>query len=164
MKRPALYCFDIDGTLAGGDAGRRSFDDSETMTQELLDMRPYPNVLQLATQAIEAPNVEVMFCTGRVKRAYGVTWRWLNRHLSLSDADKRVTLVCRPDNIGLDGISQYKLGELVQAIRRQPEKLAELRCYDDWIGNLRLFETLRPMVSLLRLYRVEEGVVTLWNQ
>jgi|GEM_PF-5841106 len=160
MKARMLCCFDVDGTVVDG--GGTSFSADLTYAQ-LMRMRPYPNIVRMVAQAIARDGTEVMFCTGRPKSMYGVTWRWLNRHLQLADAGKRTSLVCRPDETTLDAVPQYKLSELVQAIRRQPQKLAELRCYDDSIANLRLFQTLRPMVSKLRLYRCEDGVATLWT-
>lgn len=157
MKRPILYCFDIDGTLA------EPMQQYEETPERLLALRAHPNVVRLVASALALDNAEVMFCTGRSKNAYGATWRWLNRHLSLARLNKRVTLTCRPPETPLDAIPQFKLSELVQAIRRQPEKLAELRCYDDSVQNLRIFQTLRPMVTKLNLYRIEDGVATAWG-
>lgn len=154
-----LHCFDVDGTVA--EFNGQIFDASIDSRAALLSLRAYPNVVQLVTQAIAAPNSTVMFCTGRPTSLYGPTWRWLNRHLRLASSGKSVTVVCRPDEVSLSAIPQYKLGELVQAVRRvQP---AELRCYDDNVQNLRLMQTLRPMVKTLRLYRCEDGVVSAWS-
>lgn len=157
MKRPILCCFDIDGTLA---ERMEPYDESPAA---LLALRPHPNCVRLVASALALDHAEVMFCTGRSKRAYGATWRWLNRHLGIARMNKRVSLVCRPPETPLDAIPQYKLAELVQAIRRQPQKLAELRCYDDSVANLRLMQTLRPIVTALRLYRVEDGIATAWT-
>lgn len=157
MKRAILCCFGVDGTVSqhGGD---------ETASDEqLLQAKPYQNVLDVVAQAMQMPNAEVMFCSSRPKQLYGVTWRWLNCHLDLARAGRPVALVCRPPGLPVDAVPQYKLGEIVQAIRRQPEKLAELRCYDATIKSLRLMQTLRPMVSALRLYRVENGVASQWG-
>jgi len=156
MTRPILCCFDIDGTLSA------KMDQYDESLNNLLSLRPHPNSIRIVMAALTLDNAEVMFCTGRSKGAYGATWRWLNRHLGIAHLGKRVTLVCRPPETPLDAIPQYKLSEVVQAIRRQPEKLAELRCYDDSVQNLRLMQTLRPMVDKLRLYRVEDGVATAW--
>lgn len=157
MKRPILCCFDIDGTLA------EKMDPYDESMASLLSLRAHPNTVRLVASALALDHAEVMFCTGRSKSAYGATWRWLNRHLGIARIGKRVSLVCRPNETPLDAIPQFKLSELVQAIRRQPEKLAELRCYDDSVANLRLMQTLRPMVTQLRLFRVEDGVATAWT-
>lgn len=156
MKRPILCCFDIDGTLC------ERMERYDEAAEALLALRPHPNTIRLVAGALALDHAEVMFCTGRSKAAYGPTWRWLNRQLGIAHLNKRVSLVCRPAETPLDSIPQYKLSELVQAIRRQPEKLAELRCYDDTVANLRLMQTLRPLVTELRLYRVEDGVATAW--
>lgn len=154
-----LHCFDIDGTLA--EFSNQIFDESLDSRAAMLSLRAYPNVVQLVTQAIAAPNATVMFCTGRPRSLYGPTWRWLNRHLRLAESGKRVSVVCRPDEVTLAAIPQYKLGELVQEVRRV--RPTELRCYEDNVQNLRLFGTLRPMVKTLRLYRCEDGVVGAWS-
>ena len=161
MKQPVLYCFDIDGTLAEhGTEALQMFEDSPDSIAALLALRAYPNIVQLITQAIAAPNATVMFCTGRPVSLYGPTWRWLNRHLRLADVGKRVSVVCRPEEVALGAIPQFKLSELVQAVRRV--RPVELRCYDDNVQNLRLFGTLRSLVKSLRLYRCEDGVVSAW--
>jgi hypothetical protein len=162
MQQPILVCFDVDGTLAIHSDDPTLFDRS-TDDGRLMRLRAQPNLVQIAMQYLADPNVEVMFCTGRAKSLYGVTWRWLNRYLNLAVSGKPVTLVCRPDDTALNAIPQFKLSELVQAIRRQPQKLAELRCYDDSVENLRLFQTLAPTVKRLRLYRVDDGVATQWS-
>lgn len=162
MRQPVLHCFDIDGTVAEADAyGGKLFDGSADAAAMLALLRAYPNVVQLIKQAIAAPNTDVMFCTGRSRSLYGATWRWLNRHLRLTESGKRVSVVCRPDEVSLAAIPQYKLSELVQAVRRV--RPTELRCYDDDVQNLRLFGTLRPMVKTLRLFRCENGVATAWT-
>lgn len=150
-----LCCFGIDGTLADSDvfSGRTA--------EQLLELPAYANVVRLTTEAIERDDTDVMFCTARPKAQYGVTWRWLNRELNLSGSGRRVALVCRPDETTPDDIPQYKLLELVQAVRRhRPE---ELRCYDRSVRNLRLFQTLGQMVTRLRLYRCDVGVTSLWK-
>ena len=162
MKQPVLYCFDIDGTVAEhGTEALQMFEDSPDSITALLALRAYPNVVQLVMQAVAAPNATVMFCTGRPRSLYGPTWRWLNRHLRLADNGKAVSVVCRPEEVALAAIPQYKLSELVQAVRRV--RPVELRCYDDNVQNLRLFGTLAPMVKTLRLYRCEDGVASAWR-
>jgi hypothetical protein len=154
-----LHCFDIDGTVS--EFSGQIFDESIDSHAAIMALRSYPNVVQLVTQTMAAPSATVMFCTGRPRSLYGPTWRWLNRHLRLSRSGKRVTVICRPDEVAVSAIPQYKLGELVQAVRRV--RPAELRCYDDNVQNLRLFQTLKPMVKTLRLYRCEDGVVSAWS-
>lgn len=155
-KRPILCCFGVDGTVSQGDGTAESH-------EQLLQTKPHQNVLDVVMQVMRMPNAEIMFCSARPKQLYGVTWRWLNRHLDLARAGRPVSLVCRPPELAIDAVPQYKLGEVVQAIRRQPEKLAELRCYDATVKTLRLMQTLRPMVSTLRLYRVENGLTSQWG-
>jgi hypothetical protein len=162
MRQPVLHCFDIDGTVAEGNAFEgKLFDGSADSHAAMLALRAYPNLVQLIRQTMAAPSATVMFCTGRPRSLYGPTWRWLNRHLRLAESGKAVSVVCRPDEVSLGAIPQYKLSELVQAVRRV--RPTELRCYDDNIQSLRLFGTLAPMVKTLRLFRCENGVATAWS-
>lgn len=162
MAQPTLHCFDIDGTISEyGPYKEKMFDGTPDSPAAILAVRAYPNIVKVATQAIATADAEVMFCTGRPQSLYGPTWRWLNRHLRLADSGRRVSVVCRPEDVALSAIPQYKLSELVQAIRRV--RPVELRCYDDNLENLRLFGTLQPLVKTLRLFRCEEGVATSWR-
>jgi hypothetical protein len=113
---------------------------------------------------MELPNATLMFCTGRDRVFFGATWRWLNKHFGLAQSGKQITLACRPHRIPVEMTPHYKVGEITKAIRRHPEKLAELRCYDDNLSNLRVFQTLRPMVTTLRLFRCADGLATRWGK
>ena len=162
-KQPILVVFDIDGTLVNirdVDVGTVSdiyADDA------LMRLTPYPNIVGLVKQYIERQNTTVLFCTGRPKRAHSVTRRWLNKHVGLNSSGKRVTLVCRPDDTPEANIPTFKLGEIVQAVRRVGSKPSEARIYDDEFPNLRVFETLRPMVHSLQLFHASDGVVSQWS-
>ena len=161
MARGQLAVFDIDGTLA-------RIPDDDVIPDDIFDedrvgaMVPVPNMIEVARQYVDKPNVEIVFCTGRPKRIFGVTWRWLNRHLGLARSGKRVTLVCRPPNVPPERIPVFKLAEVVQAIRRMGGK-PDVAIFDDDVLNLRMFETLQSRTADLRLFRVEDGVVSKWS-
>lgn len=159
MKEPVLVVFDIDGTLAkGGEPADDIYED-----ERLLGLEPIPNMIAIAKRYAATNNVELMFCTGRPKRSFRATWQWLNKHLQIASSGKRVTLACRPDDVSEDRIAPYKLGEVVNAIRRVGSKPSEALVFDDDVMNLQMFETLRPMVHRLRLYKVEGGVASQWS-
>ena len=160
MSEPVLVIFDIDGTLAvHGDIS-----DPDIYNEErLAALEPIPNMIAMAKRYVKMSNVTVMFCSGRPKSTYGVTWDWLNRYLGLSASGKAVTLALRPEDISDDGISTYKMSEVFQAVRRAGSKPSEVVIYDDDIMNLQMFETIRPMVNRLRLYKVEGGIASQWG-
>jgi len=158
QKLPTLIMFDIDGTLA------QPIDFSEQTTDEhVLGARPIHNTIRLVAKFLCMPHMEVMFCTGRPKRMFRPTWAWLNRHLNLTTIGRPVPLICRPDELSPSQIPAYKLSEVLQALRRMSSRPPKAWIYDDSVANLRLFQTLRPFVGELRLYRVEDGIATQWS-
>jgi len=160
MARKTLVVFDIDGTVAkipeGPVVGDIFGED------RVSGMAPIPNMVKVVKQYLAERGVEILFCTGRPKVIFGATWRWLNRHLGLARSGKRVALTCRPPEVPMERIAVYKLGAIMQAIRRLGGK-PEVLIFDDDIANLRMFETLRPSVSSLRLFKVEDGVFSQWS-
>ncbi len=158
-KEPVLVVFDIDGTLAKNDPGALDINNENY----LLRMPSYPNMLDLARKYLKMKNTEMLFCTGRPKITFSTTRRWLNKHLDLSSTDKRVGLVCRPDGTPESSIPTFKVSEILQAIRRMGSNPAEALIFDDDVHNLRLFETLKPMVRELKLFKVTDGVVSDWS-
>jgi hypothetical protein len=159
-KEPVLVVFDLDGTLAqDGPEGGDIYDE-----QRLAALEPWPNMVAVVRRYIAMPNVAVMFCSGRPKARFRVTWDWLNRQVDLSGAGKSVTLALRPESIPEDRIAAYKLSEIVQAVRRLGSKPSEALVFDDDIQNLQMFEIIRPMVRRLRLYLVANGVASQWGE
>lgn len=159
-KEPVLVVFDIDGTL--GKLGPLT--DSEAWSDRyLLSMPSYANMIDLVKSYLKKRNVTLMFCTGRPVRWQSTTRRWLNSKLDLSQAPNRVTLVCRPDEKPTSGIPAFKLAEILQAIRRLGSRPAEAVIYDDDVNNLLLYETLKPMVRKLSIFKVDEGMISEWS-
>ena len=159
-KSKVLVVFDVDGTLA-----KVEEDPPVDMYDRnyLAKLSPCHNMLSLVKRYMRMEKAELMFCTGRPKRAFTPTWQWLNRHLHLAASGKRVTLVCRPDEMDEAATPTFKLHEIVAALRRIGTKPFEALIYDDDLANLRLFESLRPMVQNLRLFKVEDGVASQWS-
>jgi len=159
MAEPVLVVFDIDGTLAqeGPPASDTYADD------RLLSLEPVKNMIAIAKKYIATEHVDIMFCTGRPKRSFRSTWQWLNKHLQLATSGKRIHVCCRPDDMPENRIADYKLGEIVQAVRRMGSKPSEALVFDDNVMNLQMFETIRPMVHRLRLYKVENGLASNWS-
>ena len=155
-----LVVFDIDGTLAkiGPDDGADIYDEAR-----LAALPPWDNVVAIAQRYMKDPKVVMMFCSGRPKGTYRVTWDWLNRLVGLSRG-KSVTLALRPEEVSEDRIAPYKLSEIVQAIRRLGSKPNEAIVFDDDVTNLQMFEVVRPTVRRLRLYRAEDGIVSQWGE
>lgn len=158
-KEPVLVVFDIDGTLAKIETGAIDIYDPNY----LFNLGTYPNMITIVRQYLRMKNAEILFCTGRPKRTFSATRRWLNKHLDLSSLDKRVGLVCRPDDSPESSIPTFKVSEILQAIRRLGSNPAEALIFDDDVQNLRLFETLKPMVRKLTLFKVTDGVVSDWS-
>lgn len=129
----------------------------------LTSLDPQRNMIAIVQHYMAMSNVELVFCTGRPKRAFRVTWQWLNKHLGLTASGKRVSLVCRDDSEPPEHTPTCKTHEIVQAIRRVGSKPAEAFVYDDDLQNLRLFESLRPMVRHLHLFKIDDGVATPWS-
>lgn len=159
-KESILVVFDIDGTLA--ERGPRT-DEAEWTDDYLFGLASYSNMIGIARAYLKKRNVSVLFCTGRPASIHSITRRWLNSKLDLSQAPNRVTLVCRPDNMPASGIPSFKLAEILQAIRRLGSKPAEAVIYDDDVHNLRLYETLKPMVRKLSIFKVDEGMISEWS-
>jgi len=158
-RTPTLVVFDIDGTLAKeGPEAVDIYDDNR-----LAGLQAWPNMVAAAKRYISMQNVEMMFCSGRPQRSFRATWAWLNRHLGLTSSGKRITVSLRPDDVPEDRTATCKLGEIVQAIRRLGSKPSEALIFDDDVMNLQMFETIRPMVRRLRLYKVEHDVASQWN-
>lgn len=159
-KEPVLVVFDIDGTL--GRLGPLT--DSEMWSDRyLLAMPSYPNMVDLVKGYLRKRNVSVMFCTGRPTKWHGATWRWLNSKLGLSGSGQKATLVCRPEEVPTEKIPAFKLDAILQAIRRLGSRPSEAVLFDDDVNNLRLYETLRPMVRKLTLFKVDEGMISDWS-
>lgn len=160
-KQPILVVFDIDGTILKlrevGSVPDLFADDA------IMSLKPYPNVIDLAKRYLKKENVTLLFCTGRPRRCQSATRRWLNKHVGLNTSGKRVTLVCRPDDTPESSIPTFKLSAIVQAVRRVGSKPSEAHIYDDDFANLRVFETLRPMVHSLQLFHANEGVISQWD-
>lgn len=160
-KGPFVVVFDIDGTLAQTDDGSREADWYET--DRLMALKPWPNTIELVKRYMKMPNANITFCTGRPKSAASVTRRWLNKHFSLGSAGKRIVLTCRPDEIPESRIPAWKMGAIMQAIRLVGSKPAEALIFDDDLRNLQMFETLRDSVRVLKLFKVQDGVVSPWS-
>ncbi len=159
MKHSILVVFDVDGSLADCDESpNHNYDEKYLLSRPI-----HRNMAEVVRHYLKMPNVELVFITGRPKSVYRVTWQWLNKHLQLAASGKRVSLVCRPDSEPHEKIAACKLHEVVQAIRRVGSKPVEAFIYDDQLSNLRLFESLRPMVANLRLFKVEDDVATAWS-
>jgi FMN phosphatase YigB (HAD superfamily) len=159
QKQPVLAVFDVDGTLAKiGDPPDDMYDGDY-----LMGLESERNMVAIVEHYMNMENVELMFCTGRPKRAYQPTWQWLNKTLGLAASGKRVSLVCRPNEEPESRIAAVKLHEIVQALRRIGSKPSEAFIYDDDLSNLRLFASLRPMVRHLHLFKVEDGIATAWS-
>jgi hypothetical protein len=158
-KEPVLVVFDVDGTLAKPHNPPSDMYDGTY----LLGLESDRNMVAIAKHYMSMANVELLFCTGRPKRSYQPTWQWLNKTLGLASSGKRVSLVCRPDEEPESRIAAVKLHEIVQALRRIGSKPSEAFIYDDDLSNLRLFESLRPMVRHLHLFKVEDGVASAWS-
>lgn len=159
-KEPVLVVFDIDGTLA--QRGPRTVEEEWT-DDYLLGLASYSNMVGIVRAYLKKRNVTVMFCTGRPVSLHSITRRWLASKIDLSQASQRVTLVCRPDETPVSGIPAFKLGEILQAIRRLGSNPAEAVIYDDDVNNLRLFETLKPMVRKLSIFKVDDGMISEWS-
>ena len=159
-REPVLVVFDIDGTLAKhGDPN----DPDQYSEARLAALEPIPNMIAMARRYIKTPNVVVMFCSGRPKTRQRVTWDWLNHHVGMSGG-RAVTLTLRPESESEDRIAMYKLSEIIQAVRRMGSKPSEVVIFDDDIMNLQMFESVRPMVRRLKLYKVEDGLTSQWGE
>jgi hypothetical protein len=160
-KGPFVVVFDIDGTLAKVDDGTP---ESEIYNlTRLLSLKPWPNTMELLKRYMMMPNANITLCTGRPKSVAPATWRWLDKHLNLTGSGKSVTLSCRPDDVPESRIPAWKLSTVVQAIRRIGSKPSEALIFDDDLRNLQMFETLRDSVRVLKLFKVQDGVVSPWN-
>ena len=159
QKQPVLVVFDVDGTLAkSSDPPKNPFDDAYLMSLE-----SERNMVAIVQHYLKMDNVSLLFCTSRPKSSYRATWNWLNKTLGLTSSGRRVSLACRPDDEPCERIAACKLHEIVQAVRRIGSKPSEAYIYDDDLVNLRLFESLRPMVRQLNLFHVQDGVASSWR-
>lgn len=159
QKKPVLVVFDVDGTLAKSEDPPTNVYDHDF----LMGLLPDRNMVAIVKHYMKMDNVELMFCTSRPKSVYQPTWQWLNKTLGLTASGKRVSLVCRPDDEPDSRVAAVKLHEIIQALRRIGSKPSEAFIYDDDLSNLRLFESLRSMVSNLYLFKVEDGVASAWS-
>ena len=162
-KQPVLIVFDVDGTLAKAGTAPDQDADQATWETYLSSLQPERNMVAIVQHYLKMTNVELMFCTSRPKSLFRVTWQWLNKTLGLAASGKRASLVCRPDDEPSSHVSAGKVSEVVQAIRRVGSRPAEAFIYDDDLQNLRLYESLRPLVATLRLFKVEAGVASEWS-
>ena len=163
QKQAILVVFDVGGSLAKKCIAPASGAKQEAWDAHFMALQEEPNMVAIVKHYLTFDNIELMFCTGRPKSSFRVTWQWLNKTLGLTASGKRVSLACRPDAEPLTNIPACKLSEIVQAIRRIGSRPAEVFIYDNNLSNLRLFESLRPMVANLRLFKVEGGVATAWS-
>jgi hypothetical protein len=166
-KTPEVYVaiYDVDGTLAN-DSPKKELAPEEYYTPNVLSqLKPNWNVVTLMRKHIRHPEFRVTVISGRETRLKSVTEQWINRFVPIvTEAAHPVRVYTRPDGLHHSKISAFKMEIAIRVVRRVSLRSVSIECYDDDIETLKMYNgALQRMCRMLKLFRVDGGIISRWE-